>query len=166
MKSIAKLRYLRIAPRKVRLVVNLIRGKNVEQAQTMLKFVVKKGSLPVLKLLQSALASAKRNFNAVESNLYISKITVDEGPKLKRMMPRARGQGYEIQKKTSHITIELSETVPTVKSEKVAEGAKPTSVLPVVGTTAGKPKFKIANDRGAKPKEVRGIQRIFRRKAI
>lgn len=105
----AKLRYLRIAPRKVRLVADLIRGKSVEEAQTILNFIQKKPASVLAKLLKSAIANAKNNFQLKPENLYISKITVDEGPKLKRWMPRARGQAYEIQKKTSHITIWLNE---------------------------------------------------------
>lgn len=105
----AKLRYLRIAPRKVRLVADLIREKRVEEAQKILSFTIKKSSEPILKLLNSAIANAKHNFRLQESNLYIAKITVDGGPMHKRWMPRARGQAYEIQKKTSHITLILDE---------------------------------------------------------
>jgi len=75
----AKLNYLRIAPRKVRLVVDLIRGKTVGEAQTILNFTTKRANKPLLKLLKSAAANAKHNFQIDESNLYISKIVVDEG---------------------------------------------------------------------------------------
>jgi len=105
----AKLNYLRIAPRKVRLVADLIRGKSVEEAQTILNFTIKKGAQPLLKLLNSAVANAKNNFKLETAKLFISKIEVNEGPKYKRMRPRARGQGYEIQKKTSHISLFLDE---------------------------------------------------------
>lgn len=115
----AKLRYLRIAPRKVRLVADLIRGKRVEEAQNILSFTRKRSALPLLKLLKQAIANAKNNFHLDEKNLYISKITVDEGPKLKRVFPRARGQAAEIQKKTSHITIVLSEIEKVKKLKKV-----------------------------------------------
>lgn len=109
MEVVAKLRYLRIAPRKVRLVVDLIRGKKVEEAQSLLQFTKKRAAKPILKLLNSAIANAKHNFNLDEKKLYISKILVNEGPKLKRQMPRARGQASMIQKKTSHITLVLNE---------------------------------------------------------
>lgn len=109
MPIIARLRYLRIAPRKVRLVADLIRGKPVREAETILRFQIKRGAEPVRKLLQSALANAKNNFKISEENLFISKITVDEGPKLKRWRPRARGRASPIQKKTSHITLVLEE---------------------------------------------------------
>jgi len=123
MPVVAKLKYLGIAPRKVRLVADLIRGKSVEQAQTLLKFTVKKANEPVLKLLKSAIASARNNFQLEESNLYICKISVDEGPKYKRHMPRARGQAYEIQKKTSHVTLWLDEIViKPPKESKLTKG--------------------------------------------
>ena len=126
MPVVAKLKYLGIAPRKVRLVADLIRGKSVKEAQTLLKFTVKKANEPVLKLLKSAIASARNNFQLQESNLYICKISVDEGPKYKRHMPRARGQAYEIQKKTSHVTILLDEIVKNPKKvrKKVKESRK------------------------------------------
>lgn len=117
MPATAKLNYLRIAPRKVRLLADLIRGKSVEQAQNILSFTTKRASQPLLKLLKSAMASAKNQFRGQEQDLYISKITVDEGPKLKRWMPRARGSAYEIQKKTSHITLVL-DTVKPAKLKK------------------------------------------------
>jgi len=104
-----KLRNLRIPPRKTRLVADLLRNKPVKEAQAILKFTVKKATQPMLKLLNSAVANAKNNFQLDSANLYISKIIVDEGTKLKRWMPRARGQASEIQKKTSHITLVLSE---------------------------------------------------------
>lgn len=105
----AKLRYLRIAPRKVRLVADLLRGKSVEEAQNILNFTQKRVALPILKLLKQGISNAKNNFQMEEKNLYISKVLVDEGPKLKRVRPRARGHADEIQKKTSHITLVLDE---------------------------------------------------------
>lgn len=105
----ARLRYLRIAPRKVRLVADLIRGKSVEEAQNILNFTKKRATQPLLKLLKTAISDAKHNFNLEKKNLYIAKIFVNEGPKLKRMMARGRGHSSEIQKKTSHITLVLDE---------------------------------------------------------
>ncbi|MCD6114774.1 50S ribosomal protein L22 [bacterium] len=109
MEVTAKLRYLRIAPRKVRLVADLVRGKSVEEATHILNFTRKRAAKPILKLLNSAIANASHNFQLKKENLYISKIVVNEGPKLKRWRPRARGVTYEIQKKTSHITLVLTE---------------------------------------------------------
>lgn len=120
----AKLNYLRIAPRKVRLLADLIRGKSVEEARTILRFTVKKGAQPLLKLLNSAAANAKNNLKLTEANLFISKIEVNEGPKYKRWRPRARGQAYEIQKKTSHINLVLSETKGKKTKKKVKKTKK------------------------------------------
>jgi len=105
----AKLRNLRIAPRKVRMVADLIRRKPVVEAENILKFTVKRAAPAILKLLNSAVANAKNNFKMEKDNLYIQRILVDEGPKMKRWLPRARGKADEIQKKTSHITIILDE---------------------------------------------------------
>jgi large subunit ribosomal protein L22 len=105
----AYLRYLRIAPRKVRLVADLIRGKSVLEAERILNFTRKKAALPLLKLLKSAISNAKHNFNLDEKSLYISKITVDQGPKTKKVFPRARGRADIKEKKTSHVTLILKE---------------------------------------------------------
>ena len=108
MEVTAKLRYLRIAPRKVREVTDLIRGKKVDEAQTLLEFLVRKPAKPVLKLLKGVTASARHDFQLDQSNLYVSKILVDEGPKLKRWRPVSRGRTAPIMKRTSHITIVLA----------------------------------------------------------
>ena len=124
MEVIAKLRYLRIAPRKVRLVADLVRGKSVEEATHILNFTRKRAAKPILKLLNSAIANASHNFQLKKENLYISKIVVDEGPKLKRWRPRARGVAYEIQKKTSHITLVLAE-IENKNSKRKSQKSKP-----------------------------------------
>jgi large subunit ribosomal protein L22 len=113
----AKLRYLRIAPRKVRLVADLIRGKSAEEAEKILNFTKKRAALPILKLLKSALANAKNNYRLEEKNLFISKIFVDEGPRLKRILPRARGRADIIQKKMSHVTLVLEEKKENVREK-------------------------------------------------
>ncbi|OGZ58864.1 MAG: 50S ribosomal protein L22 [Candidatus Spechtbacteria bacterium RIFCSPLOWO2_12_FULL_38_22] len=106
----AKLSNLRIAPRKVRLVADLIRGASATNAQHQLKFSTKKASGPLLKLLNSAMTNAKNlKESTKDEGLYIKDIFVNEGPKLKRHRPRARGVAYQIQKKTSHITLILGE---------------------------------------------------------
>lgn len=104
-----QLNNLRTAPRKVRQVVDMIRNKKANEAQSILEFTVNKSSGPVLKLLNSALASAVNDFKLKESSFYISKVTVDEGPKLKRSHPMSRGRAYPILKRTSHIQLILSE---------------------------------------------------------
>jgi len=104
-----KLNNLRTSPRKVRQVIDLVRGKKVSEAQSILLFTVNKSARNVLKLLNSAVASAKHDLHLDESNLFISKITVDEGPKLKRWHPMSRGRAYPIIKRSSHILLTLSE---------------------------------------------------------
>lgn len=110
-----RLSNFRVAPRKARLVADLIRGKTAPEAVSILSFTINKSAKPVLKLLNSAIASAKNNFHLDESNLYVSKITADEGPKLKRWHPMSRGRAYSILKRTSHIILVLSEISETKK---------------------------------------------------
>lgn len=105
----AKLRHLRISARKVRLVADMIRGKKIDEAQAILRFAVKKGAAPILKLLNSAIANVKNNNKKEINNLIISKIVVDEGPTAKRIMPRAKGRGDRIMKRSSHVTLVLDE---------------------------------------------------------
>jgi len=162
MQVTARLNYFHTAPRKVRLVADLIRGKSVEDAKTILQFTVKKSAKDLLKLLKSAIANAKNNFQLDEKNLYISKILVNEGPKYKRWMARARGQASEIQKKTSHITLIL-ETKSEEKIKKVEKKEKIETVQEI--TKKEKPKFKIEKEKN-KPKLEKGIKRIFRRKSF
>lgn len=104
-----ELNNLRTAPRKVRQVADLIRNKKADEAQSILEFTVNKSSVPMLKLLHSALVSAVNDFKLKESSFYISKVTVDEGPKLKRSHPMSRGRAYPILKRTSHIQLVLTE---------------------------------------------------------
>ncbi len=164
----AKLNYLRIAPRKVRLVADLIRGKTVEEAETLLSFLPQKSALPLVKLLKSAIASAKNNLQLEPANLYIAKIMVNEGPKLKRWRPRARGQAYEIQKKTSHIVLVLESKVkPKKKAKKVKteEVKKEEKVAEKVEEKVVKEKPKFKPEFGVKkPKTEKGFRRIFIRR--
>jgi len=166
----AKLNNLNIAPRKVRLVADLIRGKETKKALVILRLTIKRASEPLLKLLQSAISNARHNFSLNENNLYIARITVDEGRKLKRWEPRARGSASEIQKKTSHITLILEEI------EKIAEKAKKAGAgeakrPATLGEFAEKkeeplrPRFK-PEAKAQKPAAGKGIQKIFRRKAF
>ena len=106
----AELNYFRVAPRKVRLLADLIRGKMVSRAIQELEFTPKGSSLAIIKLLKSAVANAKHNFRLDSGDdLYIKEIMVNEGPTLKRFMPRARGSASPIRKRTSHIKVILSE---------------------------------------------------------
>ena len=102
-------RTVRIAPRKVRLVVDLIRGKEVGEAIAILKHTLKAASPVVEKVLNSAIANAEHNYDLDVNNLVISKVFVDEGATLKRFRPRAQGRASAINKRTSHITIVVSE---------------------------------------------------------
>jgi large subunit ribosomal protein L22 len=106
-KAIAK--YMRISPTKVRLVAELIRGKPVDDALTLLKFVPKQGARLVSKVLHSALANAEQNPNIDVDTLYVKKIVVDGGPTMKRWRPRAMGRANRILKRSSHITVILDE---------------------------------------------------------
>ena len=105
----ATLKQYRQSPRKVRLVADLIRGKKVGNALTDLEFVTKRASVVLKKLLETAIAGAKHNFNAEKENLFVKEITVDKGPTLHRWRPRARGRATPINKRTSHITVVLEE---------------------------------------------------------
>ena len=98
-----------MSPRKVRLVVDVIRGKNVSEAKTQLQFMKKAAALPVLKLLNSAVANAQHNFKLEASNLYVKVVTADGGPTIHRWMPRAMGRATPIRKRTTHIAIVLDE---------------------------------------------------------
>ncbi|MCK5466319.1 50S ribosomal protein L22 [Candidatus Parcubacteria bacterium] len=111
----AHLNHLRISSRKVRLVVDLIREMEVEEAKIQLKFINKKSSELLLKLLNSAIANAKNNFNLDENNLHISKIIVNDGKILKRWRPRAMGRSARISKRTSNVTITLDEAKNRIK---------------------------------------------------
>ncbi len=104
---------LRIAATKVRSLVELVKGKNVTTAVAVLKFTPHKGARLLLQVLKSAIANAKNNYSLDESNLYLKKILVNEGPVYKRWLPRAHGSADEILKRTSHISIVLDERVKT-----------------------------------------------------
>jgi ribosomal protein L22 len=103
----ARARYVRHAPRKARLVIDHIRGKDVDQARAILLHTPRAASRDVLKLLDSAIANAENNHDLVADDLKIGKAYVDEGPTLKRYRPRALGRATRIRKRTSHMTIEL-----------------------------------------------------------
>jgi large subunit ribosomal protein L22 len=104
----ASLSYLRIAPRKVRLVANNVRGMGVGQALAMLKYTPQAAAKPLAKLLRSAVANAEDKGGHVDVDaLVVKTLTVDGGPKLRRFMPRAMGRAYRVEKRTSHVYVEL-----------------------------------------------------------
>ena len=106
----AKLTFIRIAPQKARLVANQVRGQKVDRALEILKFSQKKGAVLVKKVLESAIANAEHNEGADIDELKVSKIFVDEGPTHKSFRARAKGRAAKILKRTSHITVEVSDS--------------------------------------------------------
>lgn len=169
----ATLHYLHMSPRKVRLVASLIRGMDLKRAELHLDHLPKRAALPLLKLLRSAAANAKHNFELAEHSLYVKEICVDEGPMLKRMRPRAMGRGATIRKRMTHVLLTLAsrgvmETKRTGKQK--TEEAVIREVLPEhagkEGTTKIKMKdvFNKKSVREVKPQNA--IRRMFRRKSI
>ncbi len=109
MEATAKAKFIRISPQKARLVADTIRGKNVEDAITTLRFTPKKGARIIRKVLESAVANASQNDSIDIDTLFVKTIFVDGGPMLKRIRPRAMGRASRILKRTSHITVVLDE---------------------------------------------------------
>ena len=122
----ATIKNLRISPRKTRLVVDAVRGKSVREAVLILDTIHKKSSLPIKKLIQSAVANAKKQDSVLESQLKINSIYVDAGMTLKRFRPRAFGRAYTIRKRSSHVTLTLGE-LDIVKKRKTK--SKPQDTL-------------------------------------
>ena len=110
-------RYLRISPRKMRLVTNLVKNLPVADALTQLQFTNKKAAEFLIKLLQSAVANAKQNFSLDPGKLYIKTITADSGGQMKRYFPRARGSAFTIRRKMSHVNVVLAEKL-SIKPKK------------------------------------------------
>ena len=109
MEAKAHLKYVRISPRKVKIVLDLIRGKDTDTAMAILANTPKAASESLSKLLKSAVANAEHNFGMDASKLYVSECFVCPGPTLKRIMPRAQGRAYHIMKRTSHVTLAVKE---------------------------------------------------------
>jgi large subunit ribosomal protein L22 len=123
-RAIARARYVRATPMKVRRVVDLIRGRSAEEALAILQFAPQAASEPVAKVIKSAVANAENNLDLDPETLWISKAYVDEGPTLKRFRPRAQGRAYRIRKRTSHITIEVESLKIEKKPAKAARSKK------------------------------------------
>ena len=109
MEAKAHLKYVRISPRKVKIVLDLIRGKDTGSAMAILENTRKAASESLIKLLKSAVANAEHNFQMDSNNLFISECFVCPGPTLKRVMPRAQGRAFRILKRTSHVTMAVKE---------------------------------------------------------
>lgn len=159
LQTTAKLNRLRMSPRKVRLIADLVRGKDVRSALLQLKFSAKDAARPVAKLIESAVANAKHNHQMAEESLVIKTIMVDGGPTFHRWMPRAFGRATKLRKRTSHITVVLegdaaakkpaakkTEKKEDVKEEKVVPKKKPaakkTTKKPAAKKTTKKPEAK------------------------
>lgn len=164
---------LRIAPRKVRLVADLIRGKNAQDAERVLRLLPNASALPMAKVLKSAMANALQVLSAGARDLYVARLLVNEGTKLKRFMPRSRGQASPIQKKTSHILIELGMKVgaesagaPGAKQKESSEPERQKEAksrkAPARGARVLGPKKEEAKT--GKPSTI--LKRMFRRKSI
>lgn len=125
----AILKNYRQSPRKVRLVADLMRGKKIDRALTEVRFLSKRASLPLEKLINSAAANAKKNFNIEKDDLFIREIQVNKGYTLKRWMPRAFGRAAPVHKHASHVTIILDTNVHAEKKKvsKKARANTPTS---------------------------------------
>lgn len=122
-----KAKHIKISPRKVRLVANLIRGLQSGKALSQLQFLNKKSVEPITKLLNSAIAAAEHNYELDKNNLFIKEIRVDEGVTMKRWMPRAHGRATPLKKKSSHINLTLGE----IKDSGVVEAKKQTLEKPM-----------------------------------
>ncbi|ERI98409.1 50S ribosomal protein L22 [Acetanaerobacterium sp. MSJ-12] len=109
MEARAYLRHLRIAPRKVQIVLDLIRNQPADKAMAILKHTPKSASEPLQKLLKSAMANAENNHNMDKNSLYVAECFVCPGPTLKRIRPRAQGRAFHVLKRTSHVTMVLKE---------------------------------------------------------
>lgn len=116
----ASLRNLRMSPRKVRLVIDTVRGLNVQKAEVLLTFLKKDAAEPVLKLIRSAMANADHNFHLAKESLYVKHIVADGGPTIKRSRPRAFGRGATIRKRTTHISLILAPQLTPVPAPKTS----------------------------------------------
>lgn len=169
----AKLRYLRIAPRKVRAISDLICGLDVNSAEAQLIFLSKRAAKPVLKLLNSAVANALDKYLLKKEDLYIKKFFVEEGPTLYRWSPRAFGRAMPIRKRSSHLTLVLEtkkEIIPKKKEREIKkEIVKPKEIekeeISKIPEKKREERKKAKEDLRLKRRES-FIKRIFRRKTI
>ncbi|MBQ7257687.1 MAG: 50S ribosomal protein L22 [Abditibacteriota bacterium] len=128
--AIAKARNVRTSPRKARLVIDVIRGKRVDEALAMLKFTPNKAARLIEKVVQSAAANAENNHNMDAKNLKIALAMVDGGPLMKRLRYAPQGRGYRMLKRLSHITIGVEECEPKVKKAPVKKNVKKAAPAP------------------------------------
>lgn len=163
-----QLNKFRMAPRKVRAVVNLVKGRGVIEALAQLEYVIKRPATGIIKIINSAIANAENNFSMVKDNLFIKDFIVNEGVKLKRFRPKGFGRASMIQKKSSHIRIVLAEKVPGLKRQESAQPKKAEKVYAEKEekqTETKKPEIK--SELGKKSNVIGNLgKRLFRRKAI
>ncbi len=165
-KQTVQLNYLRIAPRKVRLVADLLRGLSVNEAEAQLMLIRNRAAVPLRKLLRSAVQNLRNNKKLDPANFYVETITVDGGPMLKRSLPRARGMATPIQKKMSHVTIVLGEN-PNLKPPRFQITIKKKEKLPKKEAREKPAKEKmILEQKSAERKNPGFFRKIFSRKAI
>jgi large subunit ribosomal protein L22 len=127
MEARAQARYVRVTPMKARRVIDLIRGMNAADAQAVLRFAPQAASEPIGKVLDSAIANATNNHAMDARGLVVSAAFVDEGPTMKRIRPRAQGRAYRIRKRSSHITVIVSDGIvqaPVAKAKPAAKAAE------------------------------------------
>jgi len=170
----AKLNYLHIAPRKVRLVTDFIRGMEVKQAENYLRFIPKRVSVVLLKLLQSTVGNAEKNFKLEKDALYIKQILVNEGVPFKRQRPVSRGRAFQVLKRTSNINLVLGvkegakvKKIVTKKAQKSEEPQKETTAIKEISKEISKkPKLEAPREIG-KTSRFKGLtKKIFRRKSF
>jgi large subunit ribosomal protein L22 len=132
MEVMCKAKFIRVAPRKTRLLAGLVRGLTVEEARKQLMFNQKEAAEPMLKAINSAVANAVHNHKMSDQGLMVSRVIVDEGPKIKRFTPRAQGRATPIRLRMSHITVWVrpvsegaAQPVANAKSAKVAKAKAP-----------------------------------------
>ena len=123
MQTQAVLKFVRLSPQKARLVADLVRGKKVDEALNILKFSNKKAARVLKKVLDSAIANAENNAGADVDELKVKEIFIDEGPTMKRTMPRAKGSADRIKKRTSHVTVRVSDEQQAKKAKPAAKAA-------------------------------------------
>lgn len=173
----AQLNNLRLAPRKVRALVDMVKRKDLGVALDQLQNMIRRPAHPLIKLLNSAAANGEHSYQMVRDNLYIKTMTVDEGVKLRRFMPKAYGRAGEIQKKTSCVEVVLAERVPGLKAaskksaptevkpaEHVHEGARTGEKKPVRTGHPGGPEIKTEIKKGVEKQGF--VKRFFQRKSI
>lgn len=168
-KQTVKLNYLRIAPRKVRLIAATLKGLPVTEAEAQLMLRSQRAAKPLLKLLRSAVSAAKNNRKLDAEKLFVESVQVDQGPMLKRILPRARGMATPIQKKMSHVIMVLAESASPLPRRFTIVPTKKTKLPPEARAAKKKPSSAKAaeGEEVVKPKKQPGFfQKVFRRKAV